>query len=290
MAVNFTNIISSPAIMTGLGLFFGVILAVAYRLLKVEEDPRITTTEDMLPGTNCGACGEPGCHGFAEKLAKNAVQPSVCTVASAEDIEEIAEYLGVDPGQQEKRVARLRCAGGKGQAHQIAEYWGFEGCRAAAVVSGGGKGCSWGCLGLDDCEVACTFDAISMNANGLPVVDVDKCTACGDCVEACPRDLFEIFPLSQQLFVQCASPLAGDAATVLCSTACDACGRCASDAAPGLVHMEDNLPVIDYTAGVPASPEATFRCPTGAIKWLEGGQFQEKEDSHIESQKRYAQL
>ena len=95
----------------------------------------------------------------------------------------------------------LRCAGGARQAHQIAEYRGFEGCRAAAVVSGGGKGCSWGCFGLADCKVACTFDAIVMNANGLPAVDVDKCTACGDCVDICPRDLFSLQPESRRLWV-----------------------------------------------------------------------------------------
>ncbi len=102
-----------------------------------------------------------------------------------------------------------------------------------------------------------------MNSNGLPAVDVEKCTACGDCVDACPRDLFEIMPLSQKLFVQCNAPLAGEAVRVMCAVACDACGCCAADAAPGLIRMENNLPVIDYTAGGPARPEATYRCPPG---------------------------
>jgi len=60
------DIFVAPAIMTGLGLFFGIILAVAYRFLRVQEDPRIEQVENLLPGTNCGACGQPGCHGFAE--------------------------------------------------------------------------------------------------------------------------------------------------------------------------------------------------------------------------------
>ncbi len=276
--------------MTGLGLIFGLILAIAYRFLRVKEDPRLEAVEDMLPGSNCGACGEPGCRAFAEKLIANSLPPSRCTVCTQTTIESIAEYLGVDPGKEEKRVARLRCAGGKSQAYQIAEYWGFESCQAAAVVSGGGKGCSWGCLGLGDCQSACSFAAIDMNANGLPTVNIDKCTACGDCVDACPRDLFEVLPISQKLFVQCSSPLAGEAVTLMCSVACDACGRCAADAAPGLIHMEDNLPIVDYTAGGPARAEATHRCPTGAIQWLEGEQFSTKDTSTIESQKRYAQL
>ncbi len=279
----------APLVMGGLGLFFALILALAYRFLKVQEDPRIEQTEELLPGSNCGACGEPGCHAFAEKLVLGAVSPSLCTVASEDTVEAVADLLDVDPGQQERRVARLRCAGGKAQAYQIAEYRGFDNCRAASVVSGGGKGCSWGCLGLGDCQISCTFDAISMNSNGLPVVDIDRCTACGDCVDACPRRLFVLVPLQQKLFVQCSSPLSGDNAKALCTVACDACERCAADAAPGLIRMHENLPLVDYSAGGPALPEATHRCPTGAIQWLEGAQF-ETEDSGLFNEGRYAQL
>ena len=280
-----SNFLIAPAIMTGLGLFFAVILAVAYRFLRVPEDPRIEAAEALLPGSNCGACGEPGCHAFAERLVQGEVAPSRCTVASADGIDAIAELLDVDAGEQEQRIARLHCAGGKGQAYQIAEYRGFESCRAASVVSEGGKGCPWGCLGLADCRDACGFDAIAMNASGLPAVIVDKCTACGDCVLACPRDLFELVPLSQHLFVQCRAPLAGDMATALCSSACDACGRCVADAAPGLIRMEDNLPVVDYGGGGPARPEATFRCPTNAIVWLDGAQFADG-PSHADARDR----
>lgn len=272
--------------MTGLGLFFGTILAVAYKLLKVEEDPRLAHTEEMLPGTNCGACGEPGCLPFATKLVDNEVEPSACTVASSDDIEAIADFLGVDAGKATKRVARLHCAGGRREAFQIAEYHGFESCRAAAVVSGGGKGCSWGCLGLSDCDIACDFDAIHMNENGLPVVDVELCTACGDCVDACPRDLFELLPLDQKLFVQCNTPLEGEAVTVLCSVGCDGCAKCAADAPEGLIEMKNELPIIDYTSGIAASPKATGRCPTGAIQWLESGQFIDNQ----ESERGHAQL
>lgn len=275
----------APSIMVGLGLFFGIIIAVSSRLLRVDEDPRIEGTNALLPGSNCGACGEPGCLAFAEKVVAGLAPPSKCSVSSDSVIESIAEYLQVDAGEQEKMVARLKCGGGSVQAHQIAEYRGFEGCRAAALVSAGGKGCSWGCLGLGDCEVACTFEAIHMNANGLPQVDVDKCTGCPDCTDACPRNLFEVIPMSHKLYVQCNSPLAGEAATVLCRTACDACGKCAADA-PGLVRMEGSLPVVDYTAGVAASPRATFRCATNSIVWLEGNQFTSQEELATE-RRRY---
>ena len=275
------SILIAPAIMTGIGLFFGVIIAISYRFLKVDEDPRIEGANELLPGTNCAACGEVGCLPFAEKLVAGTIVPSKCTVASPEEIDAIAEYLDVDVGDHEKLVARLKCGGGSVQAHQIAEYQGFEGCRAAAVVSGGGKGCSWGCLGLSDCEIACTFDAIHMNNNGLPQVDTNLCNACPDCVEACPRDLFELIPLSQNLYVQCNTPLLNEAATDLCSTACDGCGKCALDASPGLIEMENNLPVINYASGAEAAPEAIFRCATDSIKWLTGNQFEGQEEREV---------
>lgn len=267
------NILLAAVVMGGLGVFFGAILAVANRFLRVEEDPRVEKVEEMLPGTNCGACGQPGCRAFAEFVVSGGAMPSGCTVSSPEGIEAIAEFLGVDAGSQAKRVARLHCAGGIGHARQIAEYEGFGSCRAAHLVSGGGKGCIWGCLGLADCMMVCDFDAIHMNEDRLPVVDVARCTACGDCVEVCPRDLFDLMPVSDALIVQCKIPLAGDEATALCSVACDACGRCAQDAPDGLVHMAGNLPVVDYSADIPAGPEATYRCPTGAIRWIPDQQF-----------------
>lgn len=266
----------AAALMGGLGLLFGIILAVAYRFLRVQEDPLKEEVAELLPGNNCGACGEPGCAGFADKVVSGAKPPSGCTVASPEVIAQIADKLGIDAGAAAKRVARLHCAGGKSRGHQMASYAGYESCRSAHIVAGGGKECAWGCLGLSDCAKICTFDAIVMNEDGLPVVDPAKCTACGDCVEACPRDLFEILPLDVPLVVQCSAPLASDAAMAVCDVACDACGRCAQDAAPGLITMNNNLPVVDYERGDTAAPKATLRCPTGAIQWVSGKQFTEQ--------------
>ncbi len=263
-------------IMGGLGLLFGAVLAIAYRFLRVPEDPQVGLVESMLPGSNCGACGEPGCRSFAEKVVAGVHSPSRCTASSAQTVGAIADALGVEAGEEVRRIARLHCAGGRDKAAQIAEYEGYESCRAAALVGGGGKGCSWGCLGLGDCRKACMFDAITMGFDDLPRVEPDRCTACGDCVTACPRGLFEILPVTHNLVVQCSAPLAGDSARALCVVACDACGRCAQDAPPGLITMEGHLPVVNYAAGGPASEEAILRCPTGAIQWVMRDQFPEQ--------------
>lgn len=282
-------VLLAAAIMGGLGLLMGAVLAVSDRFLRVPEDPRLDAVEEALPGSNCGACGQPGCHAFAEALLAGSVKPSGCSVSNPAAIDAIAELLGVDAGEAVRRVARLHCAGGKAQARQVAWYEGVSTCAGAALVGGAGKACSWGCIGLGDCDVACTFHAIRMNANGLPVVDPILCTACGDCVRACPRDLFEILPVEQALLVQCNVPLAGEAATDLCAVACDACGRCAQDAPEGLVIMEGNLPRIDYAAGGPATAAIIRRCPTGAIQWVEGRQLKEQAPIQVQGS-RHAPL
>jgi RnfABCDGE-type electron transport complex B subunit len=266
------DILVAGAIMLGVASFFGVVLAVANRYLSVYEDPRVAQVEEMLPGTNCGACGQPGCHAFAEVLVGGEASPGQCSVSSADGVEAIAGFLGVDAGFQERQVARLHCAGGKSSVRRLGRYRGLSSCRAAALVSGGERACAWGCLGLADCESACGFGAIRMNAEALPVVNVETCTACGDCVDVCPLDLFTLEPVSTRAIVQCNSPLAGEEARSICSVACDACGRCAADAEPGAIEMAGGLPEV--RAPLRTVESCTYRCPTGAIRWVEGNQFQ----------------
>lgn len=279
------EVVTAGTIMAGVGLFFGIVLAIAHVKLRVEEDPRIDVVEDKLPGSNCGACGMPGCRAFAEALVGDAVTPGMCTVSTAAGIEDIAGFLGVAAGFADKRVARLACAGGSSSVRKLAAYEGVSSCRSAHVVNAGGRACAWGCLGLGDCQVACTFDVISMNADDLPVVEPDGCTACGDCVDVCPLALFSIRPLADKLLVQCSSPLRGDVATDSCHVACDTCGRCAADAPDGVIEMVDGLPIVRLPAMAPE--EATFRCPTGAIAWVEGEQFQ-RQPTALEPRRRYA--
>ena len=260
-------VLTAVSAVGGLTVALASLLVVANRLLYVYEDPRIDNVTDMLPGTNCGGCGYPGCRPFAEALVAGLALPGKCSVSSPAEQSRIAVYLNVDVGREEKRVARLACAGGSNVSRNHAHYEGLGSCAAATLVAGGGKGCFWGCLGIGDCQVACTFDAIEMNAHRLPVVNESRCTACGDCVTACPKDLFTIELQSHRLWVACRSLDAGDEILADCQVACTACGRCAMDA-PGLVEMKGNLPVIDYSKG-PASKAAIERCPTGAIVWLD---------------------
>ncbi len=267
------TILAAVATLGALGLFFGALIALVHRRFHVWVDPRIEAVTALLPGSNCGACGFAGCANFAEGLIGGAAQPATCTQLTEDDAQTVADYLGVAVGEANRRVARLLCGGGCTAAPQQAEYRGLQTCRAATAVAGGGKSCRWGCLGLADCAVACDYDAIYMNNEALPVVIPERCTACGDCVEACPKDLFVLMPVAQKLIVQCRSPLEGEQVEALCSVACNACGKCVLDAAPGLIRIVNGLAVIDYANNELAAPEATARCPTGAIAWVEDRQF-----------------
>lgn len=264
-----TSLAYAGAFMALLGLALAGVIAIANRRLYVYEDPRIDEVEALLPKSNCGACGTAGCRNFAEKVVAGEILPAQCTVNTPAQNGAIADLLGVAAGSVEKRVARLACAGGRHVAYMRARYAGHASCRAAAVVSGGGKDCAWGCLGLADCAEVCDFDAIRMDVHGLPVVDADKCTACNDCVEVCPKGLFSLEPVSHKLWVACKNLADGDTAEASCEVACTACGKCVVDAAPGVMKLENNLAVIDYTQNDRAAKQAIERCPTGAIVWFD---------------------
>ncbi len=264
-----THITLAGTFMAGLGVGLAGLLALAQRKLYVYEDPRIDEVESLLPGTNCGACGTAGCRVFAQALISGDKDPGECTVSPKDQAQVIADFLGVAVGEHEKRVARLACAGGNHVAKNGALYAGLNTCRAASLVAGGGKGCSWGCLGLGDCAQVCEFGSITMDSHGLPVVDNDLCTACGDCVAVCPKQLFSLQPISHRLWVACKNQGFGDAEEAQCEVICNACGRCALDAPEGVIEIRNHLAVIDYGKNALASPIAMERCPTGAIVWLD---------------------
>jgi len=264
-----SNLMVAGAFMAALGVALAMLLAFANRKLYVWEDPRIGEVEELLPKSNCGACGQAGCRDFAEKVVCGDIIPAQCTVSSPQQRQGIADLLGVAAGAVEKKVARLACGGGRHVAFLRARYEGLKTCRAAAVVSGGGKECAWGCLGLADCATVCTFDAITMDRHGLPLVDSEKCTACNDCVEVCPKGLFSLEPLSRKLWVACKSQADGDTAEAACEVACTACGKCVADAPPKLMQLAGNLAVINYDWNDRASREPIERCPTGAIVWFD---------------------
>ncbi len=176
-------------VMGGLGLGIGLVLAVAAKLFYVYIDPKIEAVTAALPGANCGGCGQPGCAANAEAIVAGKASPISCVAAGPEVGEAIGALLGVSVQAVEPNFARPGCYFGVEKADTKFLYHGLNDCRAAAMLNGGMKVCTIGCLGLGTCVRACPFDALEMGPEGLPVVDEKRCTGCGTCERICPKHI-----------------------------------------------------------------------------------------------------
>jgi ferredoxin len=160
----------------------------------------------------------------------------------------------------------VKCAGGHQEAKDKYRYFGIQTCTAANIVGGGHKACQYGCLGFGDCVKACSFGALTMDDNGLPVVNDEKCTGCGMCVPACPKKIISMIPASAQIYIACSSLERGKDVKEVCIVGCTGCGLCAQPKVcpSGAIKMEGYLPVVDYSKEdnliVPK-----YKCPTNSF-------------------------
>ena len=256
-------------VMGALGIVFGFILAVANKKFSMEVNPLIHEVEEVLPKGQCGACGFAGCAAYAEAVVINQeVAPNLCVPGKDAVAKLVAELTGKAAEQVEPRVAHVRCKGSISKAVLSYNYEGVKDCRAANLIQGGPKGCKHGCIGFGTCVQACPFGAMSMNAEGLPVVDMKKCTGCGACEQVCPKSVIQMLPTSATVKVDCNSKDKGAVARKLCSAACIGCGICAKNCSYGAIEIKDNLAVVNKAICAEKCSEATciVKCPTGAIK------------------------
>jgi len=258
------NILVPILTLTGLGVVFGVGLALAAKKFCEVTDPRLEKIYAKLPGANCGACGMPGCMGFAEGLLKGACTIDRCTVTEEEERKDIAAILGVKLETAVRKVAVLHCQGGNKRVKDKFIYNGIKDCLAAQLIMQGPKACVYGCIGYGTCVAACPFGAISMNEEDLPVVDENKCTACARCITACPKQLFNLVPADKSYIVRCKSLELGKKVSQVCSVGCIGCYKCEKACPTGAMRIVDNLAVIDYNI-CDNRGECLKACPTKTI-------------------------
>jgi Na+-translocating ferredoxin:NAD+ oxidoreductase RNF subunit RnfB len=221
-------------------------LGIAAKKFSVDVDPKVEEINEVLPQANCGGCGYAGCSNYAEAVVKGEIGPDKC-VAGGDDITaKVASVIGVKAEAGVKRVAYVKCSGTKEVCENKFDYSGFKDCVGAQLIGGGYKGCAYGCLRLGTCESACPFDAIKVEEDGLPVVNEDKCTGCGNCVKACPRNILELVETDKKVRVFCNSKDKGAAVRKVCSAGCIACGKCEKICPVNAVAVKDNLAVIDF--------------------------------------------
>ncbi len=254
-------------------LAFG--LAIASKKFAVETDPRVDEIESVLPGVNCGACGFAGCNNFAEGVASGKAPVNGCPVGGLSVAKMVASIMGVEADGPKRRVAQVLCKGGLNEAKQRGGYDGPRDCRIAHATQGGDKACSYGCLGYGSCVAACEFDAMYMDENGLPVVIEENCTACGKCVDACPRDIILLADVEQGVHIRCRSQLTGRFVRQVCTVGCIACQRCVKVCPTGAIYMENNLAHINYDKCTNCR-ECVAVCPMNTIDWQEGKPVIEK--------------
>ncbi|MFH1478884.1 MAG: RnfABCDGE type electron transport complex subunit B [Candidatus Omnitrophota bacterium] len=252
-------------IMSSMGLLFGLGLAFASKIFKVHLDPKIEKILGVLPGANCGACGKAGCAGLAEAIAKGDASLTSCPPGGEEASNKIADILGVEKSSMVKKIARIKCGGGD-KAKDKYSYNGIRTCLAASLMAGGQKKCSFGCLGYGDCAAICPFDAIHIGEGCIPIVNKDKCTACGKCVEVCPKNIIILEEASRKYFVKCSSKDKILATKDACKAGCIGCKVC-EKLSKGAFIVEDNLSRLDYSKvdSLASLELSSQKCPTKCI-------------------------
>lgn len=244
------SIVYSAFLLASIGIVAAVILYVVSKKFYVYENPLIGEVDDILPAANCGGCGSPGCKAFAEKLVNTEdISELFCPVGGNDVMKQVAGLLGKEVTEKDPTVAVLLCQGSCEVRPKTTIYQGPRSCAISSLVYGGETDCQYGCLGDGDCVDVCDFDAMYMNEEtGLPEIITDKCTSCGACVKACPRDIIEMRPRNKRdlkIFVGCLNEDKGGIAKRACSVACIGCSKCEEICPKDAVVMTDTLAYID---------------------------------------------
>lgn len=252
-----------------LGAVAAAVLYFVAQRFKVYEDPRIDLVEAELPAANCGGCGYAGCRNFAEVLVKSdSFDGLYCPVGGNTVMTKIAGILGRQASVQEEKIAVLKCNGTCEFRPRTNHYDGSPSCKIASALYSGETGCTYGCHGFGDCVEVCLFGALSIDSKtGLPVVDDQKCTACGACVKACPRNLFELrkkWKGNKKIYVACSNEEKGGVARKNCSVACIGCSKCVKVCPFEAITLKNYLAYIDSDK-CRLCRKCGPECPTGSI-------------------------
>ena len=156
---------------TILGLLVGMSLGFAAKKFKVEKDELVSEIESLLPASNCGQCGFPGCGTAAEAIAKGDAPVSVCPPGGRSLAEALATKLGVDVDLSDIEDKKPSLA--------------FV--REAT------------CVGCTRCFKACPTDAIVGAPKMIHTVIPEACTGCGACVNICPTECLTLLEIPQTL-------------------------------------------------------------------------------------------
>ncbi len=158
----------------GLALVFGAILGYAAVRFRREGDPVVDQIDEILPQTQCGQCGYPGCRPYAEAIAGgDAINK--CPPGGQTTINALANLLDVPAPELD------------------AEHGEASDVKKVAYIR------EDECIGCTKCVQACPVDAILGAAKQMHTVIVSECTGCDLCVDPCPVDCIDMVPVEEGL-------------------------------------------------------------------------------------------
>lgn len=245
--MNMSEIIIAVVSLCVISAIIGIALSAAERIFHVEVNEKEVAVREALPGSNCGGCGYAGCDALAKAIAEGNAPVTACPVGGKPVAETIAQIMGQEVGEMERKVAYVRCSGTSDVKQVDYQYIGIESCAYAAKMPGSSPyACKYGCLGYGSCAKVCPERAIRI-IEKKAVVDEALCIACGKCIKACPHDLIELVPAASTHRVQCISLAKGKEVMNACKAGCIGCGLCAKTCPSDAIVMEDNIAKIDYS-------------------------------------------
>lgn len=153
-----------------LGAAFGLALGYASIRFKVEGNPLVEQIDNLLPQTQCGQCGYPGCRPYAEAIADGDVI-NKCPPGGQSTVDALADLLDVESMPLD------------------AEEGAEEPVKTVAYIR------EDECIGCTKCIQACPVDAILGAAKQMHTVIRSECTGCDLCVEPCPVDCIDMLPI-----------------------------------------------------------------------------------------------
>ena len=168
-------LITATLALVSLGTIFGGILGFAAVKFKTEGNPIADQINDILPQTQCGQCGFPGCRPYSQAIADGEAAINRCPPGGETTIQALADLLDVD-------------------AIPLDEEHGEE--KVAAVVAYIHED---QCIGCTKCIQACPVDAILGAAKQMHTVITSECTGCDLCVEPCPVDCIDMIVEEESL-------------------------------------------------------------------------------------------
>jgi electron transport complex protein RnfB len=163
-------------VMAGLAVVLGLILGFAALKFRVEGNPLIAQVGAILPNTQCGQCGFPGCAPYAEAVAEGNAEVNLCIPGGNPVAKGIAELLGVE----------FKPVGGSDEDDVIKP-------KQVAFID------ESACIGCTACLKPCPQDAILGASKLMHTILPDYCTGCEKCVAVCPVDCIKMIPLKEDI-------------------------------------------------------------------------------------------